>query len=77
LDVAYDTPEIYIKWGTKVRSPWGWTLNTSVFATSEANPFLTGNQVVQTDCGGTINVEAPPPADGTNWCIVAVPSTAP
>ena len=77
LYVAYDTPEMYCKWGTIVRGPWGWTLNTSVFATSEAQPFLTGSQFVTTDCGGIINVQAPPPADGTNWCIVALPDTAP
>lgn len=75
LMVYYDQPEMYLKWGSIVRGPWGWTLDTTVFATSYNAPFLTGSQYLQTDCGGAVNVQAPPPADGTNWCITAVPAS--
>lgn len=74
---GYDSPEPYIKWGTIVRSPWGWTVNSRCFTNSFNLPTLQGTQSVPTDCGGTINIQAPPPDVNTNWCITATAATGP
>lgn len=77
LYLSYDTPEMYLKWGSVVRGPWGWTVNWSQFATSDTVPTVSGTSLHPGDCADTISIQAPPPADGTNWVLMAVPNTGP
>jgi hypothetical protein len=74
LYVAYDQPEMYLKWGSVVRGPAGWTVNWAQFATSYTQPTTNGTSAHPADCGTEISIQAPAAYDGTNWCLMAVPN---
>lgn len=77
LYILYDQAEMYLKWGSVVRGPNGWTVNWKQFATSYAAPTVSGTSPHPGDCADTITINAPAAYDGTNWVLMAVPNPGP